>query len=314
MKKETKQFKAEIGRMLDLVVNSLYSKKEIFLRELLSNASDAIDRAKYLGLVDKDILADSPDWKITIAADKEKKTTSISDNGYGMDPRKLLAKGREKGILTKPESEYTEQDCFDLIMAAGFSTNTEVTQYSGRGVGMDVVKKNLEKVGGALLVSSKLGQGSVFTIRVPMSLSISDCLGVMIGGQEFALPVQTMEEAFRAEAKLIVTTPDGRTAVRRHGENRLYRVIRLAEHFGLKGDVEELDKGIMLLCKNENGAAALFADSLTEDMQLVVKPFSPYLAGFGLKEKGLTGTSVLGDGSILIVMDPGEIMKGGERQ
>ena len=85
MKTETKQFKAEIGRMLDLVVNSLYSKKEIFLRELLSNASDAIDRAKYLGLVDKEILADSPDWKITVSADKEKRLLSISDNGYGMD-------------------------------------------------------------------------------------------------------------------------------------------------------------------------------------------------------------------------------------
>ncbi len=257
---------------------------------------------------------EEPTVRLAAFYDSGDAVITVTDNGYGMDPRKLLAKGREKGILTKPESEYTEQDCFDLIMAAGFSTNTEVTQYSGRGVGMDVVKKNLEKVGGALLVTSKLGQGSVFTIRVPMSLSISDCMGVMIGGQEFALPVQNMVEAFRAEAKLIVTTPDGKTAVRRHGENRLYRVIRLAEHFGLKADTEELDRGIMLLCKNENGAAALFADSLTEDMQLVVKPFSPYLAGFGLKEKGLTGTSVLGDGSILIVMDPTEIMKGGERQ
>ena len=89
MKKETKQFKAEIGRMLDLVVNSLYSKKEIFLRELLSNASDAIDRAKYLGLVDKDLLADAPEWKIAITADKEKKTLSIADNGYGMDAEDL---------------------------------------------------------------------------------------------------------------------------------------------------------------------------------------------------------------------------------
>ena len=89
MKTETKQFTAEIGRMLDLVVNSLYSKKEIFLRELLSNASDAIDRAKYLGLVDKDILADSPDWKITVSADKEKKLLSITDNGYGMDAEDL---------------------------------------------------------------------------------------------------------------------------------------------------------------------------------------------------------------------------------
>ena len=89
MKTETKQFKAEIGRMLDLVVNSLYSKKEIFLRELLSNASDAIDRAKYLGLVDKELLSDSPDWRITVSADREKRLLSISDNGYGMDAEDL---------------------------------------------------------------------------------------------------------------------------------------------------------------------------------------------------------------------------------
>ena len=257
---------------------------------------------------------EEPTVRLAAFYDSGDAVITVTDNGYGMDPRKLLAKGREKGILTKPESEYTDQDCFDLIMAAGFSTNTEVTQYSGRGVGMDVVKKNLEKVGGALLVTSKLGQGSVFTIRVPMSLSISDCMGVMIGGQEFALPVQTMEEAFRADPKLIVRTPDGKVAVRRHGENRLYRVISLADHFGLEGAEKELDRGIMLLCKGDHGAAALFADSLTEDMQLVVKPFSPYLASYGLKEKGLTGTSVLGDGSILIVIDPGEIMKDGEKQ
>ena len=90
MKAETKQFKAEIGRMLDLVVNSLYSKKEIFLRELLSNASDAIDRAKYLGLVDKELLADAPEWKITISADKANRLLSISDNGYGMDEEDLV--------------------------------------------------------------------------------------------------------------------------------------------------------------------------------------------------------------------------------
>ena len=85
MKKETKQFKAEIGRMLDLVVNSLYSKKEIFLRELLSNASDAIDRAKYQGLTQPELVADNPTWQIDIVADKDSKTLMVSDNGSGMN-------------------------------------------------------------------------------------------------------------------------------------------------------------------------------------------------------------------------------------
>ena len=89
MEKKTQQFKAEIAQMLDLVVNSLYSKKEIFLRELISNASDAIDRAKFLSLTDKALVADNPEWKIQIAADKGAKTLMISDNGIGMDAAEL---------------------------------------------------------------------------------------------------------------------------------------------------------------------------------------------------------------------------------
>ena len=89
MEKKTQQFKAEIAQMLDLVVNSLYSKKEIFLRELVSNASDAIDRAKFLGLTDKAVVADNPEWKIQIAADKGAKTLMVSDNGIGMDAEEL---------------------------------------------------------------------------------------------------------------------------------------------------------------------------------------------------------------------------------
>ena len=85
METKTNAFKAEIAEMLDLVVNSLYSKKEIFLRELISNASDAIDRAKYLGLTEKDLVADNPDWRIDLAVDTAAKTLSISDNGIGMD-------------------------------------------------------------------------------------------------------------------------------------------------------------------------------------------------------------------------------------
>ncbi len=145
-----------------------------------------------------------------------------------------------------------------------------------------------------------------------MSLSISDCIGLMIGGQEYAMPIQTMVEAFRADKDQIIRTPDGKEAVQRRGENKLYRVIRLASHFGIEGAETELDKGIMIIVNTGRGAAALFADELTEDMQLVVKPFSPYLASLGLKDKGLAGTSVLGDGSILIVIDPNEITKGGD--
>jgi two-component system chemotaxis sensor kinase CheA len=233
---------------------------------------------------------------------------SVTDNGAGMDAHALLEKARSKGILTKPEQEYTEQDCFALIMAAGFSTNTQITEYSGRGVGMDVVKKNLEKVGGTLLVDSVFGKGSVFTIRVPMSLSISDCMAIRLGGQEYALPVSAMTEAFRAKPEQIIVTPDGKEMVLR---DRLYKIIRLSEHFGLHDCESDCARGIMLLCTSPHGDAALFADEIIEEMQIVIKPFSAYLSRFGLKESGFSGTSVLGDGSIIPVIDVNEVIKRG---
>jgi len=150
MKTETKQFKAEIGRMLDLVVNSLYSKKEIFLRELLSNASDAIDRAKYLGLVDKDILADAPDWKITIAADKDKKLLSISDNGYGMDAEDL-----ENNLGTIASSGTKK-----FMEAAAAKDGSNLPELIGKfGVGFYAAFMVADKV---TVVSKKRGEETAF--------------------------------------------------------------------------------------------------------------------------------------------------------
>ena len=150
MKKETKQFKAEIGRMLDLVVNSLYSKKEIFLRELLSNASDAIDRAKYLGLVDKDILADSPDWKITVSADKDKRLLSISDNGYGMDADDL-----ESNLGTIASSGTKK-----FMEAAAAKDGNNLPELIGKfGVGFYAAFMVADKV---TVVSKKRGESEAF--------------------------------------------------------------------------------------------------------------------------------------------------------
>ncbi len=237
---------------------------------------------------------------------------TVTDNGGGMDPKILLGKAKKYGILTKPESEYTDQECYELIMAAGFSTNDEVTEYSGRGVGMDVVRSNLEKAGGKLLVDSKLGEGSVFTIRVPMSLTVNDCMGFMLGGQEYALPIAELMEILKPTEENIIVTPEGREMVILNEDNRSCRIIRLSRLFGLSGCVENLSDGILLICSSGEGeTAALFVDRVTEDMQIVIKPFCAYLSKFGLKESGFSGTSVLGDGSIIPVINANIIVKGG---
>ena len=161
-------------------------------------------------------------------------------------------------------------------------------------------------VGGALLVDSELGKGSVFTIRVPMSLSISDCMVIQLGGREYAVPVSAIKEIFRPKAEQLNVTPDGRETVL---SDKLYRMIRLSEHFGLEGCESDPKGGIILLCTAESGEAALMADGILEEMQIAIKPFSAYLSKFGLKEAGFSGTSVLGDGSIIPVLDVNEIIK-----
>lgn len=230
-----------------------------------------------------------------------------SDNGAGMDPKKLLAKARKNGILTKPESEYTESECYNFIMKAGFSTNEQVTEFSGRGVGMDVVRRNIEKVGGKINVSSEYGSGSEFVIRIPLSLSIIDVLGVSAGGGSFSVPASSVREVFRAREEQLIKDPGGTELVMLRG--KCLRVIRLSEAFGFGSQRPELTGGIMLYCSEEGREAVIFADELTADQQVVVKPFSPLLSGFNLKENGLTGCSVLADGSITLITDVNEIFK-----
>ncbi|MBR1764041.1 MAG: chemotaxis protein CheA [Ruminococcus sp.] len=245
--------------------------------------------------------------RVTLSAgyDNGEVVISCEDNGAGMDASALLAKAKKKGILTKPESEYSESDCFQLIMAAGFSTNETVTEYSGRGVGMDVVKKNIEKVGGKMLIDSVYGKGSKFTIRIPLSLSIIDVLDVTAGESDFSVPITSVSEIFRAEESQLIKDPDGTELVMLRDE--CLRVVRLTEAFELKGEKKPLCEGIMLRCREAGFDAVLFADELLADQQVVVKPLSPLLSKFDLKRRGLSGCSILADGSITLIADVGEI-------
>ncbi|MBR4555336.1 MAG: Hpt domain-containing protein [Ruminococcus sp.] len=246
---------------------------------------------------------------VTLSAGYESGEVVISceDNGAGMDPKKLLAKGKKNGILTKPESEYTDAECYELIMTAGFSTNEQVTEYSGRGVGMDVVRKNIETVGGKMFIESELGKGSKFTIRIPLSLSIIDVLGVEANGAELSVPLSSVREIFRPEEDMLIKDPGGTELVMLR--EKCLRVIRLAEAFELGGERRPLMDGIMLYCSEGGREAVIFADELTSDQQVVVKPLSLLLNKYDLKSKGLSGCSILADGSITLITDIGELLK-----
>lgn len=247
---------------------------------------------------------ETPTVTLSAGYDSGEVVIACRDNGAGMDREKLLAKGRKNGILTKPESEYTDREAFGLIMAAGFSTNETVTEYSGRGVGMDVVRKNIESVGGKLYVDSKLGEGSTFTIKIPLSLSIIDVMGIDVAGYNFSVPKNSIVELFRAKDDMFV---EGEKLIMRRG--MCLPVYRMSKIFGVKGENKPLTDGVMLLCDDGGKKAVFFADRLIADQQVVVKPFSTLLTRYKLKEHGLSGCSVLGDGSITTILDIKEILE-----
>lgn len=226
---------------------------------------------------------------------------TVSDDGQGIDPEKILNKARKQGVLTKPESEYTEKEIQNLILLPGFSTNETVTEFSGRGVGMDVVKANIEKCGGMILVDSVKGEGTSFIIKIPLTLAIIDGMEVTCGDLVFTVPISTINQSFKAEASQILRDTGGNEMIMIRGV--CYPILRMHEKFGIETEVTNLEDGILLLVEADNKAVCLFADKLIGEQQVVVKPFPKYLSRYNIKGEGLSGCTIMGDGSISLIVD-----------
>lgn len=231
----------------------------------------------------------------------------IADDGCGLNPEKLLAKAKSNGLLTKPESEYTDKEAFALIMLPGFSTNAEVTEYSGRGVGMDVVRKNVEQVGGTISISSVRNQGTTFTIKIPLTLAIVDGMNISVGDTVFTLPITSIKQSFKlADAGQILHNTNGMEMIMLRGE--CYPVFRLYDIFGIPTKTRDVTDGIMIQVESNNRSACIFADELLGEYQVVVKPFPSFFNKYNLKENGLSGCSILGDGSISLILDTNNLL------
>ena len=249
-----------------------------------------------------------PKGKITLAAysSSGEVIITVSDDGYGINTEKVLAKAKKNGLLTKPENEYSEKEIFNMIMLPGFSTNEQVTEYSGRGVGMDVVKKGIEKIGGTVSVDSKEGFGTTFIIKIPLSLAIVDGMEVSVGKSIFTIPINSIKESFKLKENQLIKDTTGREMIMIRGQ--CYPLIRLYELYELETEVTDVYSGIIILVENEGRSACLMADELMGEQQVVVKPFSPMLNNFNVKQNGMAGCTILGDGSITIILDVGNII------
>jgi len=226
----------------------------------------------------------------------------VKDDGQGLNKEKIMKKAIEKGLL-EPGGQYGDKEIFNMIFKPGFSTNDEITGFSGRGVGMDVVVRNIEKIGGAIRVESRDGNGSEFIIRIPLTLAIVDGMITRVGKSNFTLPITSIKESFKVRKKDVIRDTENNEMILIRGN--CHPIIRLHEKFGLDTDIIEIEDGILIMVEHDNKVACLFTDELVGEHQVVVKNFSRFLK----KTDGLTGCALLGDGGISMILDPAGLIR-----
>jgi len=225
----------------------------------------------------------------------------IRDDGGGLNREKILAKAVDKG-LAAADREMMDNDIYKLIFLPGFSTADRVTDVSGRGVGMDVVKKNIDALRGRIDISSVPGRETVFTLRIPLTLAIIDGMLIQVGRQQFILPTLNVQKAFRPEPEVLFTVKGKGEMVRLR--DRLVPVYRLHRLFRIEDGREDPTQALLLEVEHEGETCALLADALLGQQQVVIKSLP---AGLG-ETRGLSGSAILGDGRIGLILDVASVM------
>ena len=224
----------------------------------------------------------------------------IHDDGRGIDGNKLVLKALDAGFLEKDDaSRLSPRDQLALIFEAGLSTAREVTSISGRGVGMDVVRSNIERIGGIVEVDSKLGEGTRMTLRVPLTLTIIPALTMSIAGQHFAIPRSAIEEIVRANGESVTLEHLGGAGIATIRGRRVPEVS-LAKILGLESQVDQRDRTLVVLRPAGGDVYALSVDRIHDHEELVVKPAAPAVMATGL----YAGTTLADDGSPILLFDP----------
>lgn len=263
------------------------------VRNAVDHGIETIEEREKAGKTDK--------GKVTLSAKTEsgKVWISVQDNGKGLNRDKILAKARKQGLLDyyKPDSEYTDKEVYQFITLPGFSTNEKVTEYSGRGVGMDVVVSNLQSIGGSLEIESTPGQGSTMILKIPLTLAIIDGIVMEVGKSSFVIETGMVKEFVGMRENRLVQNPSGEEFVMIRGEG--YPVMRIGERYKIDGYCPDNEDGMLVLVEVEKQIICLLVDRLVGKQEIVVKPIPDYIK----KVNGLSGCTQLGDGSIALILD-----------
>lgn len=224
----------------------------------------------------------------------------IRDDGQGVNTDKVLAKAINNG-LASPDVEYSQRDILNFLMMPGFSTNLEVTEFSGRGVGMDVVKKNVEDVGGVVHITSEWGKGMATTLKIPLTMAIMDGMEVSVGDSIFTIPINNIRQSFKVTADQLIRDSAQGEMIR--CMDSFYPIIRIKEAYRLDKGMDDIEDGILLWLDSGEHSYCLFVDELMGEQQVVVKPLPGYVNALNIKNSGINGCTILGDGNISIILD-----------
>ncbi len=227
----------------------------------------------------------------------------VKDDGCGLDRERILAKARELGMAVNDGMPDTE--VWSLIFEAGFSTAKEVTQLSGRGVGMDVVRRNIGSLGGSVFVSSVRGEGTTITIQLPLTLAVLDGMIVSVGEEQYIVPLEFVAEAFKPGPSDMRMVVNQASLVAVRGEH--LPIVRLEDVVELPATEADRPEPLCLVVEIDGRRAALLVDALVGQQQLVVKSLDTNLHSV----RGLAGATILGDGRVALILDVSDIIRTG---
>jgi two-component system chemotaxis sensor kinase CheA len=234
-------------------------------------------------------------------------TIEVGDDGGGLNKDRILAKARSRGLIGEHET-LSDEAIYELIFVAGFSTADQATDISGRGVGMDVVRRNIKELGGSIEVRSTLGAGSRFIITLPLTLAIVDGQSVAVGSETYIVPLITIIESLQLKTGMV-------NRIAGQGEVFWFRdgyvpVVRLHEVFGVRSRTTQLHEGLIMVVEGEGRRVGLFVDDLLGQQQVVIKSLETNFR----RVDGVSGATILGDGAVALILDiPGLIRVASQR-
>jgi len=258
-----------------------------------------------LELPEKRLAAGKPETgKITLNAFHQGGNIAIQiiDDGAGLNEERILKKAIENGLVS-PDEQLEPSQIHDLIFQPGFSTAETVTDISGRGVGMDVVRRNIQELNGTVEVESHPGKGSTFTIRLPLTLAILDGQLIRVGNQVYIFPLVSIVESIESQDKMIHRVSGASDVLRIR--NEYIPIIRLWDVFNIEADHKKVSDGLLVIVEGDNIKVAVLVDDLLAQQQVVIKSLQDNYKSV----PGVSGATILGDGTVSLILDISGLIK-----